>query len=559
MRITLGRKLAAVIGLLVLVAVGISVFALRQLSEEQRRAVEIEAAWRAGLQASTLAKAIEQAVIQATAVYTAEDAAEAKGRLSALQAALSDVEGARKPFLAAAAGFLPADGIRKIDLSVKEFIAYQTDTAELGLTISPKAALIQATDEATVRNRERMVIEIEGAGRRILAALDGRREASERGRHRAVVALIAGPAVAVLGGSMVAFLFVTLQIQRPLKRLEAAVSELAAGRLDIAIAGIRQSDEVGAMARAIAGLRQTLIEKRRLDETLAAHAARDLARSQRLGEATLAFEGQTGPAVADLARSAQAMQRAADTLSETASGTAARTVRVADASGQSALAVDSITGAADELSCSAREIADQVRHASAIAGAALTETGSLETTVAELSRAAAEIGGVVALIRSVAERTNLLALNATIEAARAGAAGRGFAVVAAEVKDLAGQTASATDRITCQVEAIRSASEGTAGAIGSIGRTIERMSDIAASVAAAASQQGQASQEIARSIASAAEQARTVSESIEGVRAAAASDEAQAAHVRATAAQVGAGAQNLRASIETFLAAVHSA
>ncbi|GJE38295.1 methyl-accepting chemotaxis protein [Methylobacterium persicinum] len=559
MRITIGRKLAAVIGLLSLVAVGISVFALRQLSEEQRRAAEVEAAWGAGLQASTLAKAIEHAVVQATAVYTADDTAEAKARLSALQAALSGVEQARQPFLAAAEGFLPADKIRKIDLAVKEFVSYQNDTAELGLTISPKAALIQATDEATVRNRERMVVEIDAAGRQILAELDGQREASATGRRRAMVALIAGPAVAVLGGLVVAFLLVRLQIQRPLNRLVGAVSELAAGHLDTAIAGTRQSDEVGAMARAIAGLQRTLIEKRRLDGTLAEHAARDLARGERLGGATLAFEEQTGTAVADLARSAEIMQRAADTLSETAADTTARTVRVAGASGQSALAVDSIAGAAEELSCSAREIEDQVRHASEIAGAALAETGGLEATVADLSRAAAEIGGVVALIRSVAERTNLLALNATIEAARAGAAGRGFAVVAAEVKDLAGQTASATDRITGQVDAIRTASAGTAGAIGSIGRTIVRMSEIAASVAAAASQQGHASQEIARSITSAAEEARTVSESIEGVRTAASSNEAQAAHVRATAAQVGAGAQDLRASIETFLAAVHAA
>lgn len=559
MRLTLGRKLAAVIALLSLVAVGISVLAVHQLSEEHRRAQESDAAWSAGLQASTLAKAIEHAVVQATALYTADDTAEAKTRLSALQNALSDVERARQPFLAAVKGFLPADRIRRIDLAVKEFVAYQHDTAELGLTISPKAALIQATDEATVRNRERMVVEIDATGHQILAALDGQREASAQGRRQAAIALLAGPAVAVLGGLLIAFLLVTMQIQRPLKRLESAVLDLAADRLDVEIAGTRQSDEVGAMARAIARLRQILVEKRHLDGELAAHATRELARNVRLGEATRAFEERTGTAVADLARSAEAMQSAADTLSESASDSLARTVRVAGASDQSAHLVNSIAGAAEELSSSAREIEHQVRHASEIAGTALAETGSLEATAAELSRAAAEIGGVVALIRSVAERTNLLALNATIEAARAGAAGRGFAVVAAEVKDLAGQTASATDRIIDQVEAIRNASQGTAGAIGSIGRTIERMSAIAASVAFAASQQGEASQDIARSIASAADDARTVSDSIGGVRSAASSNEAQAAHVRASAALVGAGAQDLRTSIETFLAAVHAA
>jgi methyl-accepting chemotaxis protein len=165
----------------------------------------------------------------------------------------------------------------------------------------------------------------------------------------------------------------------------------------------------------------------------------------------------------------------------------------------------------------------------------------------------------VTLIRSVADQTNLLALNATIEAARAGAAGRGFAVVAAEVKTLASQTALATDRITGQVEAIQVAADGTAGAIGSIGQTIARMSEIAAEVAAAADQQGQASQEIARAIACAAANARTVSESVGGVQEAAASNEVEAAQVRNSALQVTAGAHSLQGAIETFLDRVRAA
>ena len=207
----------------------------------------------------------------------------------------------------------------------------------------------------------------------------------------------------------------------------------------------------------------------------------------------------------------------------------------------------------------ARAIEEQVRHTSEIAAAALDDARGLETTVVSLSQAAGEIGAVVTLIRSVAAQTNLLALNATIEAARAGAAGRGFAVVAAEVKELATQTASATDRITSQVAAIQAAADGTVDAIGSIGGTIAEMSKTASDVAAAAEQQGHASQEIARAIAGAAAEARTVSNSIGGVQEAAASNAAQADQVRSGASQVNTGTASLQAAIDTFLDRVHAA
>jgi methyl-accepting chemotaxis protein len=124
--------------------------------------------------------------------------------------------------------------------------------------------------------------------------------------------------------------------------------------------------------------------------------------------------------------------------------------------------------------------------------------------MADLSRAGDRIGDVVKLITSIAEQTNLLALNATIEAARAGDAGRGFAVVAQEVKILAGQTAKATDEISSHIVNMQSATQESVSAIKAIGLTIERINDIATSIAAAVDQQGAATQEIARSVQAAA-------------------------------------------------------
>lgn len=559
MRISLAHKLVAVISLLGIVAVGISGFAIRQAEREQQRAAATEAVWNAGLQARTLAQAIEHAVVQATAVYTAEDTQAAKTRLAGLQSALADVEQARDPFLTALGSQLSPARKRKLDLAIKEFIAYQTETAEMGLTISPKAALIQATDEATVKNRESMVAEIGSLGREVLAHLDSQRAAVADARRQATMTLLVVPAIAILLSLAVAFWVLLTQIQRPLHRLKATMTALAAEDLEDPVPFTRQRDEIGEMARAIGAFRTALIAKRALDAETRERASRDVARAQALAQATQTFEIETTRAVAGLASSAEAMQATADALSTTAGDTTAQVMRVASASNQSVDVVNSIAGAAEELSSSASAIEAQVRHTSEIAAAALNDARGLETTVVSLSQAAGEIGAVVTLIRSVADQTNLLALNATIEAARAGAAGRGFAVVAAEVKELATQTASATDRIASQVAAIQAAAGGTVDAIGSIGDTIAQMSRTASDVAAAAEQQGQASQEIARAIAGAAAEAQIVSRSLCGVQEAATSNELQAGEVRDGVRQVNAGTSSIQAAIGTFLDRVHAA
>lgn len=559
MRVSLGLKLATVVGLLGLVGSSISAFSLRQAAQEQARATLTESFWDAGLQARGLAQAIEHAVVQASAVYTASDTEEAKQHLSALQSALGDVEAARGPFLAAMEGHLPAEKRRRLDLSVKEFIAYQTETADLGLTLSPRAALIQASDPATVKNRERMVAEIGTLGRDVLARLDGQREAAAQAQRAGFITLIAAPAAALVIALAAAFWIIRTQIQHPLHRLKATMQALADDRLDAVVPFTSRRDEVGEMATTIAQFQAALIEKRGLDQAARERLAEDGARATRLAAATQAFEDETRRAVSDLTGSAQAMRAAADRMRDTAGDTTLRAGEVAGASEQSAGVVDSIAGAAEELSGSARSIGERVRHASRIAETALTDASGLKTTVTALARAADEVGAVVSLIHDVAEQTNLLALNATIEAARAGEAGRGFAVVAGEVKALAGQTAAATDRISAQVAAIQQATSGTSAAIGEIGQTIAQLSLIAAEVAAAAEQQGQASHEIARAIAGAAADARTVSESIAGVRATAASNEARSDEVRSGAERVGEGSSALQAAIGTFLKRVHAA
>ncbi len=154
--------------------------------------------------------------------------------------------------------------------------------------------------------------------------------------------------------------------------------------------------------------------------------------------------------------------------------------------------VGTVAAAAEELGASVQEIGRQVDGSARLARAAVAEAGQTADRVRAPTEATARIGSVVGLISSIAGQTNLLALSATIEAARAGVAGRGFAVVAAEVEELAGQTARATEEITTQIAAIQASTGQAAGAIGGITARIDEFSTVATSMAAAVEEQGAA-------------------------------------------------------------------
>lgn len=156
--------------------------------------------------------------------------------------------------------------------------------------------------------------------------------------------------------------------------------------------------------------------------------------------------------------------------------------------------------AEEELAASVKEISRQVGNSAAISQEAVTESRQAVEQVRGLAVASERIGEVVAMITDIASQTNLLALNATIEAARAGEAGKGFAVVVSEVKNLANQTGTATDEISSQITAIQDATGTAVSAMEGIGGTIDRISEIASSIAAAVEQQGAATEEISRNM-----------------------------------------------------------
>ena len=183
--------------------------------------------------------------------------------------------------------------------------------------------------------------------------------------------------------------------------------------------------------------------------------------------------------------------------------------------------VQTVAGAAEELSAAVGEVNRRVVKSTDIVRRAVDETDRTNVTMRGLVDAAKRIGTIVQVIQDIASQTNLLALNATIEAARAGEAGRGFAVVASEVKSLANQTTKATEEIETQVGAIQDETERAVDAISNIGKTVDEMSEISTAIATAMEEQGATTQEIARNIGQVADSTKEVSANIAGVSSAA--------------------------------------
>jgi len=254
-----------------------------------------------------------------------------------------------------------------------------------------------------------------------------------------------------------------------------------------------------------------------------------------------------------VASAASEMEASAQSMTATAEETNRQSTAVAAASEQAATNVQTVASAAEELSASIREIQQQMATSARIAQQAVEQVDRTDTTVTGLVQAADKIGEVVNLISDIASQTNLLALNATIEAARAGEAGKGFAVVASEVKNLANQTAKATEEIGQQIAAMQTATGDSVQAIRGIGETIKQISEVTTTVASAVEEQGAATQEISRNVQQAAAGTQEVSSNITGVSQAATQTGTAASQVLSAARELAQQGQQLNTEIEGFL------
>jgi len=253
------------------------------------------------------------------------------------------------------------------------------------------------------------------------------------------------------------------------------------------------------------------------------------------------------------------LERTAHVLSDNAGNTTRLATVVANASEDASNNVQSVASATEELAGSVREISAQVQESNRIALSAVKQADETDGRINALSQAANRIGDVIKLITSVAEQTNLLALNATIEAARAGEAGRGFAVVASEVKALAEQTAKATGEIGLQITGIQAATQESVGAIKEIVGTIEKLSEISSTIAAAMEEQGAATQEISRNVQQASLGTQEVSSNIADVQRGASETGTASSQVHSAAQSLSGDSNRLKIEVGKFLDTVRTA
>jgi methyl-accepting chemotaxis protein len=366
--------------------------------------------------------------------------------------------------------------------------------------------------------------------------------------------------VAILAAAVLLAFLLGRGLSRPLRAITAVMNRLSSGDTDVTIPGGDREDELGTMALAVDVFRKNMIEAGTMREAQeAAKHQSELEKKALQRRMADRFETDVKSVVGAVAKATSDMRRVADEITASVNGTSERTTAAAAASEEASASVATVAAATEELASSVAEIGRQVTHSSGVADNAVVKAGQTTEMVGGLANAAEKIGDVLRLIGAIASQTNLLALNATIEAARAGDAGRGFAVVASEVKDLASQTAKATEEIAGQVTAIQSATGDCVAAIGGISDTIRQISGIATTIAAAVEEQGSATREIARSVQQAASGTKEVSHNVAGASEAADQSRALADNVLMAAGELSQHASALFKSVDTFLAGLRDA
>jgi methyl-accepting chemotaxis protein len=371
-----------------------------------------------------------------------------------------------------------------------------------------------------------------------------------------VLAVILGAALIV--GITVSVLMVR-DVSNGIASIVTPMQALGEGDLSAVVPHQGEKTEIGAMADTLQVFKQALITKKAADETAARDAEAKIERGRRVDGVTREFESMIGEIVDTVSSASSQLESSAGSLSNTAQRSKELATAVSMASEEASANVQSVASSTEEMASSITEISRQVQESARMAGDAVGQARSTTDRVSELSKAATRIGDVVELINTIAGQTNLLALNATIEAARAGEAGRGFAVVASEVKALAEQTAKATGEIGQQINGIQAATNDSVNAIKEISGTIEKLSEISSTIAAAVEEQGAATQEISRNVQRAAQGTHQVSSNIGHVERGATETGTASSQVLSAAKSLSGDSARLRAEVKRFLTSVRAA
>ncbi len=514
---SVASKVFAAVGTVAVAAVAGGVLAVAGVASVYRTGAEIESGnMRPSLLLADLRADALTARIDVREVALANDKDAAQKVLDAADSEVAEHIGSYRPVAADPAS---------VDSFAQLYDEYKQvrDTEQLAaaragnLDLFEKVAVEQANP---IMNKAMAALDAASAAESAEAAHQVQVAADEYAATRMRLILVVG--IGVLLGLAVAW-YTVRRIAGSLRKVSDVIAGMADGDLTRS-AQVGTHDEIGRMAtaldRATDGVR----------ETVAAVAA----------------------TASTVAGSAQQLAETSTSVAATAESTSARSQTVADAAGEISANVHGVVAGAEQMSASIREIAHSAAQAAEVAAAAVAAAEAASGTVRQLDASSTEIGNVLNLIGSIAAQTNLLALNATIEAARAGEAGKGFAVVASEVKDLAQETAKATEDIAGRVEAIQSDARAAAESINEISTVIERINEFQVTIAAAVEEQTATTGEISRNVAHAATGTDQIAGTIAGVAEASAATSSGMDLTRGATAELAEAAAGLQTLVSRF-------